>query len=300
MRVVVSGASGLIGSALVRHLRSQGDRVDRLVRGRAPLGENEIAWDPRAGTIDIAHLEGADAVVNLSGATIAKWPWTRAHERRVLESRVRSTALLAQAIAGLDPGPRVFVSTSAIGYYGSRGDELLVETSSPGAGFLSEVCVAWESAAEAASRAGIRLVTPRFGLVLSGSGGALLALLRPFRLGLGGRIGDGRQFMSWIALDDLVRVVAFAIAREDLKGPVNAVAPEPARNEEFTRTLGRVLRRPTLLPSPAFAARLILGKMADEMLLSSARVEPSRLKAAGFSYLLPTLEGALRAALSQR
>ncbi len=297
MRILVGGASGLIGSALVPLLASQGHRSIRLVRGRSARGEDAVAWDPDAGSIDSARLAGIDAVVNLAGATIARWPWTAAHKRRVLESRVRSTALLARTIAGLRPRPRVFVAPSAVGFYGDRGDEILRETSTSGTGFLADVCVAWEAAAAPARDAGIRVVTPRIGMVLSSAGGALGALLIPFRLGLGGVIGSGRQFMSWIALEDLTSVIAEAIARDDWSGPWNAVSPEPSTNAEFTRTLGRILKRPTLLPLPAFAARLVLGEMADALLLSSARVEPARLLASGFEFRFPTLEAALRNAV---
>jgi len=297
MRILVGGSSGLIGSALLPHLASQGHRTVRLVRGRPARGDAEVAWDPEAGSIDSARLQGIDAVVNLAGATIARWPWTAAHKRRVLESRVRSTALLSRAISELKPTPRVFVSASGAGFYGDRGDEILRETSSAGHDFLGRVCVAWEAAAASARNAGIRVVTPRIGMVLSGAGGALGALLIPFRLGLGGVIGSGRQYMSWIALEDLAAVFAQAVAHEDWSGPLNAVSPAPSTNAEFTTTLGRVLRRPTLLPLPAFAARLVLGEMADALLLSSARVEPARLLESGFKFRFPTLEGALRNAV---
>jgi len=290
----------LIGSALLPHLASQGHQTVRLVRGRPARGDDEIEWDPDAGTIDSARLQRIDAVVNLAGATIARWPWTAGHKRRVLESRIRSTSLLSRAIAELKRAPRVFVSVSAVGFYGDRGDEILRETSPPGHDFLASVCVAWEAAADPARTAGIRVVTPRIGMVLSGAGGALGALLIPFRLGLGGVIGSGRQYMSWITLEDLTRVIADAIAREEWNGPLNAVSPQPVTNAEFTKTLGRVLRRPTLLPLPKLAARLVLGEMADALLLSSARAEPARLLASGFEFRFPALEGALRNAATAR
>jgi uncharacterized protein (TIGR01777 family) len=214
-----------------------------------------------------------------------------------MESRVRSTTLLARAVSGLTPRPRVFVSASGIGFYGNRGDAILREDSPQGAGFLADVCAAWESAAVEAARSGIRVATMRIGMVLSGAGGALPALVRPFRLGLGGPLGNGRQYMSWIAIADLVGALTHAIDRDDLSGPINAVAPHTVTNTEFTRTLGRVLHRPTLLPTPAFALRLLLGEMADELLLASARAEPARLLASGFAFRYPTLEGALRQAL---
>lgn len=297
MKVLVSGASGLIGTALRRHLGSLGHSVVRLVRGAPVDDASEIAWDPDMGTIDSTRLVGIDAVVNLAGASIARWPWTSAHKRRVLESRVRSTTLLAHAVSALERRPRAFVSASAIGYYGSRGDAVLREDSPQGSGFLAEVCAAWESAAAQAARSGIRVVAVRIGMVLSGQGGALPALARPFRLGLGGPIGSGRQYMSWIALEDLVAAITHAIVREELSGPLNAVAPHAVTNAEFTRTLGRVLGRPTLLPAPAFALRLMLDGMADELLLASTRAEPARLLASGFEFRQPDLEGALREAL---
>lgn len=297
MKILVGGASGLIGSALIPRLASQGHQSIRLVRGRPARGEDEVAWDPDAGTIDSARLHGIHAIVNLAGATIARWPWTAAHKRRVLESRVRSTALLARTFAQLGTCPLVFVSPSAVGFYGDRGDEILRESSAPGSDFLAEACRAWEAAAVPARDAGIRVVTPRIGMVLSGAGGALSALLIPFRFGLGGAIGSGRQYMSWIALEDLTEVIAQMIAREDWSGPWNAVSPQPSTNAEFARTLGQVLSKPTLLPLPAFAARLALGEMAEALLLSSARVEPARLQAAGFQFRFPTLEAALRNAV---
>ncbi len=236
--------------------------------------------------------------MNLAGASIARWPWTSAHKRRILESRVRSTSLLAETVAALPRKPRVFVSASGVGYYGNRGDEVLRETSAGGSGFLAGVCRAWESAAAPADDAGIRLATLRFGMVLSGVGGALPVMARPFRFGLGGILGDGRQYMSWISIEDLVHAIVHAIDREDLSGPINAVSPEPVTNAEFTAALGRALHRPTPFPVPAFALRALLGEMADELLLSSQRVEPARLLASGFSHRHPNLEEALRAALA--
>jgi len=302
MRIAISGSSGLIGTALRARFQSDGHETLRLVRSRGAAGaagESEIAWDPGAGTIDAARLEGVDAVINLSGASLAAWPWTAARKRRMVESRVRSTRLLAGTLAALSRGPRVLISASAIGYYGNRGDTRLTETSPAGTGFLAELCRAWEAATEPASRAGIRVVTPRIGMVLSGSGGALAPLLLPFRFGLGGNLGSGRQYMSWIALDDLIGAIAHMISHDTLAGPVNAASPHPVPNAEFTRALGRVLGRPTALPFPTFAARLLLGEMADELLLSSARVEPALLLATGYKFRHPDLEGALRAALAR-
>lgn len=297
MKVLVSGSSGLIGVALVAHLASQGDTPIRLVRGRAPRDESEIAWDPDAGSIDTKRLEGIDAVVNLAGASIARWPWNAAHKRRVIESRVRATSLLTRSVAELARHPRVVVSASGIGYYGDRGDEVLHETSAPGTGFLAGVTAAWESAATPAAQAGIRVSVLRIGMVLSRAGGALPPLALPFRLGLGGTLGSGRQYMSWIAIEDLVQAIAHVLRGDDLGGPINAVSPHPVTNTEFTKALGRALHRPTLFPVPAFALRLLLGEMAQELLLASQRAEPVRLLGSGFPFRHPNLVEALEVAL---
>jgi hypothetical protein len=299
MKVIVGGASGLIGAALTRALRADGHQVLRLVRGRPARDATEIAWDPDTARIDATALDGVDAAVNLAGISIAKWPFTASHRRRVLESRTRSAALLSRALASISRGPSVLVSASAVGYYGNRGDELLDERSGGGTGFLAEVCRAWESATDPASQAGVRVVTTRFGVVLSGKGGALQAMAMPFRLGLGGRIGNGRQFFSWVSITDAVRGIRHAIEHEDLRGPVNVTSPEPVTNEEFTRTLGRVLHRPTILPVPAAAVRILLGKLADETLLVSQRVIPNRLLESGFTFREPKLEDALRSAFER-
>jgi uncharacterized protein (TIGR01777 family) len=294
MNVLVTGSSGLVGSALVSQLKGDGHTVTRLVRSRRSAAEAQVPWDPEVGTIDAASLEGLDAVVHLAGESIAAGRWTAARKVRILESRVKGTRLLAEALARLHKRPKVLVSASAVGYYGDRGEEGLGEESASGSGFLAEVCRQWEAAATPASQSGIRVVHPRFGVILSRAGGALPRLLLPFRLGLGGRLGSGQQFMSWIALDDVVGAIHHAITHDDLQGPVNAVSPAPARNHEFTKTLGRVLRRPTVFPLPAFAARLAFGQMADEMLLASQRVEPAKLLASGYQFQFPDLESALR------
>jgi uncharacterized protein (TIGR01777 family) len=299
MKVILGGASGLIGSSLARALRADGHRVVRLVRGRPARDATEIAWDPDTARIDAAALEGADAAVNLAGTSIARWPFTGGHRRRVLESRTRSAALLARAIASTSNGPRVLVSASAVGYYGNRGDEPLDERSGAGTGFLAEVCRAWESANDPASQAGTRVVTTRFGIVMSGQGGALAAMRVPFQLGLGGRLGNGEQYLSWVSITDVVRAIRYAIEREELRGPVNVTSPEPVTNAEFTRTLGRVLRRPTILTIPAGVLKLLLGRLADETLLTSQRVAPARLLESGFTFREPELEGALRSALAR-
>jgi uncharacterized protein (TIGR01777 family) len=294
MRVLVTGSSGLVGSALVPFLNSGGHRVTRLVRSKPRAAEAYALWDPEAGTIDASSLEGLDAVVHLAGESIAAGRWTAARKARILESRVKGTNLLTGTLAGLSQPPKVLVSASAVGFYGDRGEEVLREESSSGSGFLAEVCRQWEAATAPAAQVGIRVVHLRFGMILSAKGGALQKLLLPFRFGLGGRLGSGRQFMSWVALDDIVGAIHHALTTEELQGPVNAVSPTAVRNAEFTRTLGRVLRRPAVFPLPAFAARLAFGQMADELLLASQRVEPARLLASSYQFRFPELEAALK------
>jgi len=294
MRVLVSGSSGLVGSALIPALVSGGHEVVCLVRSQPRDEASEVRWDPQAGEIDGAGLKGVDAAVHLAGESIAAGRWTAARKDRILESRVRGTRLLAEALAGLEQRPAVLVSASAVGYYGDRGEETLTEESDSGSAFLSEVCRQWEAATEPAVEAGMRVVNLRSGVMLSTAGGALPRLLTPFRLGVGGTLGSGKQFMSWIAIDDVVGAILHVLTTETLRGPVNAVAPQARTNREFTKTLGRVLQRPTLLPMPAFAARLAFGQMADELLLCSQRAEPAKLVASGYKFRFPELEGALR------
>ncbi len=298
MKVAITGASGLIGGALVPFLTTGGHEVVRLVR-RAPRSKDETRWDPEAGEIDAAALEGTDAVVHLAGENIAGGRWTEARKARLRSSRVGPTALLARTLAGLTKKPKVLVSASAIGYYGNRGDEWVTEKDAPADDFLGRLSVEWEAAAEPAREAGIRVVHPRFGVVLSPAGGALGKMLLPFKAGLGGVVGPGTQYMSWIALDDVLGVVHHLLDRAGLEGPVNATAPEPVTNAVFTKTLGRVLGRPTVAPVPAFALRLALGEMADAALLSSTRVRPERLQASGYRFRFPDLEGALRHVLGK-
>ena len=303
MKIIVTGATGLIGSKLVRTLISEGHSVTRLVRGstqtfRAP-GTSAVTWNPDAGKLDGKELEGHDAAVHLAGESVAEGRWTPEKKARIRDSRVKGTRLLAETLARLGARPHTLVCASAIGFYGDRGAEVLREESASGADFLSEVCREWEKAAVPASEAGIRVVNLRIGVVLSAEGGALAKMLPPFKLGLGGRIGSGDQYMSWIAIDDMVRVILHALKNESVRGPVNAVAPRPVTNAEFTRTLGRVLSRPTIFPVPAFAARLAFGEMADALLLSSARVEPARLQQTGYQFAYPELEGALRHVLGK-
>ena len=295
--VAVTGASGLVGSALVTGLTSAGHRVVRVVRGAGAAsvaGQRLARWDPESGALEPSALAGADAVVHLAGESVAGGRWTEAKKRRIRSTRVDVTRRLAEALLRLERPPRLLVSASAVGYYGDRGSEILREDSAPGPGFLAEVCREWEAATDPAARAGIRVVRLRIGMVLSRRGGALGAMLTPFRLGAGGPVGSGVQWVSWIAIDDLVGAILHALATESLAGPVNAVAPEPVTNRELARTLGRVLRRPALLPLPAVAARLLFGQMADELLLASARVEPARLRATGFTFRHARLEDALR------
>ena len=294
MKILVSGSHGLIGKALTRSLTDDGHEVVPLVRGEDTFGSPAIAWDPEHGRLDAQHLEGIAAVVHLAGESIASGRWTDEKKRAILESRTKGTSLLSETLARLQQPPAVFVSASAIGYYGDRGDELLSETSAPGKNFLSDVCVKWEAAAKPAVEKGIRTVFARFGIILDAHGGALAKMLTPFRLGIGGKVGDGKQWMSWIALDDVVNGLKFVIEDQAARGPVNFVAPNPVTNAEFTKTLGRVLSKPTFLPMPAFAARLALGQMGDELLLSGQRVDPAVLEDKGFLYNWPTLEPALK------
>ena len=294
MKIVVSGSHGLVGKALLKSLTDDGHEVFRLVRHEPIFGAPEIWWDPREGRIDAEHLEGHDVVVHLAGESIAGGRWTAEKKRKILESRVKGTLLLSESLARLSRPPSVFLSASAIGYYGNRGDELLTEASTPGNDFLAKVCTEWEGATAPAIEKGIRTVHTRFGLILDAQGGALAKMLTPFRMGIGGKVGSGKQWMSWIALDDVVSGMKFLIGETSTRGPVNFVAPNPVTNAEFTKNLGRALSRPTLLPVPEFGARLAFGEMADALLLSSQRVEPSVLKSKGFEFRWPMLEPALK------
>jgi uncharacterized protein (TIGR01777 family) len=262
-------------------------------------GTTDIQWDPSRGQLDARRLDGADAVVHLAGESVAGGRWTKAVKDRIRRSRVESTRLVAESAARLARRPRVLIAASGVGYYGNRAEEPLTEDSSPGTGFLADVARAWEAAADPARAAGIRVVHLRLGMVLAGHGGALPRIALPFRLGLGGVVGAGRQYWSWIALADVIRVVELAIGLEGLAGPVNAVAPGPVTNREFTRTLGRVLGRPTLVPLPAAVVRALFGEMGQTLLLDSARVLPRRLERAGFTFRYPDVEGALRAVLGR-
>lgn len=295
MKVAVTGATGFVGAALVARLLAGGHAVTRLVR-RAPRARDEVAWDPARGALDPRALDGVDAAVHLSGASIAR-RWTPEIRREIRASRLDTTRTLAAALARVEPRPRVLVSMSAAGWYGDRGDEVLDETAAPGRGWLAEVARDWEAAADPARAAGIRVVHPRMGLVVGAGGGVLAPLLLPFRFGLGGPIGDGRAWWSWVALDDVTGAIVRMLEDAALAGPVNLAAPAPVRNAEFARALGRALRRPAVLPVPAFALRLAFGEAADEALLASTRLVPARLAAAGFAFRFPELEPALRRAL---
>lgn len=294
MNILVTGSSGLIGSSLVPFLTTGGHRVVCLVRTPTLAGDDSIYWNPARGELDRSRLEGFDAVVHLAGENIAARRWNAEQKARIRDSRVESTRLLCSALRQLRHPPRVLISASAIGYYGGNGDAWLGENSPSGDGFLAAVCREWEAATRPAAAAGVRVVNLRLGVVLTPAGGALASLLTPFRLGLGGPLGNGAQYMSWIALDDVLGAIYHALATQEVQGPVNAVAPHPVTNREFTKTLGRVLRRPTLFPMPGFAARLLFGEMADELLLASMRVQPSALLGTGYDFRFPTLEPALR------
>ncbi len=296
-RFAVTGASGLIGSALTHRLRGEEHEVVPMVRSRKEAESRGVYWKPSAGEIDAEALEGFDVVVHLAGENIFG-RWSEAKKRRIMQSRREGTELLAEALADLDDPPRVFVSASGVDYYGPRGDEWVDEQSPAGEGYLAEVCRVWEAATEPAAEAGIRTLKLRTAMVLTERGGALGMMATPFKLGLGGRIGSGEQYMSWVALDDYLRALAFLVFETDLEGAVNVTSPNPVTNREFTETLGAVLGRPTILPVPAFGARLVFGEMADELLLTGQRVEPARLKEAGFEWEYPQLRDALEVELT--
>lgn len=294
-RILVSGVSGPIGKALLPVLRTRG-KVVRLARGTV-TGDDQLSWDV-AKALSPDSVSGFDAVIHLAGETIVG-RWTAAKKARILDSRVRGTTSLAEALAKAPQRPQVFVCASAIGYYGTRGDEILSEESAPGHDFLAQVCQQWEQATRAAKAAGIRTVNTRFGLILSREGGALPKMLPAFRLGLGGKVGSGRQWWSWIHVADIVGAILHVVEHENLQGPVNLVAPTTVSNAEFTEVLARVLHRPAIFPMPAFAAKLAFGEMADGLLLSSQRVEPAKLVASRYSFQYPRLELALTEILRQ-
>lgn len=298
MRIAITGSSGLIGTALVRSLRADGHEVVRLVR-RPPRAEDEVRWEPERQWVDTEGLAGCAAVVHLAGAGIGDHRWTDAYKKELRDSRVLGTSAIAEAVASLDTPPRVLVSGSAIGFYGDTGERAVDESAPPGEGFLAGLCQEWEEAAGAAQEAGVRTVFARTGLVVAGEGGAWERLFPLFRLGLGGRMGSGRQYWSFVALDDHIAALRHILAAEELVGPVNLTAPEPVTNREVTAAMGRVMGRPTLLSVPAPALRLALGELSGEV-LGSVRAVPRRLLDSGFSFARPGIEEALRAALAAR
>jgi len=296
--IILSGASGMLGNAVNLALTARKVSILQLVR-RNPSEQGQLQWNPDADPAiqNPEVLEGATAAIHLSGASIAAHRWTSAYKRQLATSRVDSTRRLARVLAALRKPPRAFLVASAVGIYGNRGDELLSESSQPGTGFLADLCQQWEAAAEPAHHAGIRVVHLRFGVVMGPGPGALQRMIPPFRVGMGARLGSGQQWMSWISLTDVAKALLFALDQTELSGPVNVTAPNPVTNAEFTRALGRQLHKPAFLTAPAFAMRLMVGQMADEALLASARVLPAKLTAAGFQFSLPEIDGALKAAV---
>lgn len=292
MKIAITGASGLIGSAMTSALEERGDEVLRLVR-RPARNASEVTWDPQKGVIDTTALVGCDAVVHLAGANISDGRWTEDRKALILNSRVDGTRLIASTIAAMKPAPTVFISSSAVGIYGSRGDELLDEEARPGSGFLAEVCLAWEAETAPARAAGVRTVNMRTGIVLSAEDGALAKMLPLFKAGVGGKLGDGKQYMSWITLDDMIDAVIFALDHDNLEGPVNFCAPEPVTNQRFTKALGAALKRPTFLPAPGFALKVAFGEMAENVLLGGQRVAPRKLLEAGYEFRHDAIEEAL-------
>jgi len=292
MKVAIAGASGLVGSALIPVLKSMGASITRMVRSKPRAGELE--WHPNQDELSPDTLSGFDTIINLAGENIAGGRWTDDQKRKIRESRINGTHLLSEAIARLSPKPRVFICASATGIYGDRDDEVLDEQSESGGGFLAGVCREWEEATKPAIQAGVRVVNLRLGPILAREGGMLAKLLTPFKMGMGGKVGSGRQYISWIAIDDVIQAIKLAIEDASIHGALNVVSPNPVTNEEFTKTLGHVLNRPTALAIPPFAARLAFGEMADEMLLASQKVIPKKLANAGFVFKYPELEPTLK------
>jgi uncharacterized protein len=299
MRILVSGSTGFLGTSLIEALEREGHAITRLVRpetsqSRPASGSGQtLAWDPVGGAFDAASAEGADALVHLAGASIAGGRWNASRKKLLRTSRIAATRHLIGALARLQRPPRVIVAASAIGYYGSRGEETLTESSAPGDDFLAGLCREWEAETAQGAEFGARVVSLRFGIILAAHGGALPRMLTPFKLGVGGRLGTGRQWMSWVTLEEVLNVIQFALAGAELAGPVNVVAPNPVRNSEFTKILAKTLHRPALFPAPAFALRVALGEMADALLLVSQKVSPAVLVNAGYQFLQPELAEAL-------
>jgi hypothetical protein len=294
MKVLISGAGGLVGTAIADALRMDGHTVGQFVRPGGTARAGDVRWDPASGTVDLAAMEGADTVICLSGASVGEGRWTAERKNVLRSSRVDLTRVLVDSLGRLKKKPRVFVAASAIGYYGNRGDEILTEASTAGNDFIAQLARDWETETIRAEAVGIRTVILRFAVILSAKGGALARMVLPFKLGAGGRLGSGQQWMSWVGLEDVVEIVRAAISHEQMRGPVNVAAPGPVQNVEFTRVLARVLHRPAIFPAPAFALRIALGEMADALLLASQRVIPEKLRAAGYKFRYENLEGALR------
>lgn len=297
MNVLITGSSGLIGTQLTRFLTENGHHVYRMQRNGQ--SDQPFSWDPAAGNISMDDAIQLDAVINLSGASIADGRWTEKRKKLILESRINSTRLLAETLADMQNRPKVFISGSAIGFYGDSGEQAVDEDSKPGSNFLATVAQRWEEAAQPASAAGIRTVNIRTGVVLSPEAGMLDKLLLPFKLGLGGIVGNGKQYLSWVSIHEIINMIQFLLENESLSGPVNLVAREPVTNHTFTKTLGVVLNRPTLIPLPAYAVKLAFGEMGEELLLSGARVMPKRLTDAGYEFVDISLEAALRSLLGK-
>lgn len=293
MNIAITGSSGLIGSNLIPFLKTKGHSVVKILRSYPQDDKTDINWLPETGDWSTAYGNGLDGIVHLAGENIAAGRWTKEKKNRILKSRVYGTKALCETVSNLAKPPKALVCASAVGFYGDRRDEILNEESSNGSGFLSEVCQEWENAAKIAKQAGIRVVNLRFGMVLSANGGALAKMLFPFKVGMGGRLGSGNQYMSWIAIDDVVEAIHHALTTDTLHGPVNVTSPNPVTNNTFTKTMGTVLGRPTLFPMPAFAACLVFGQMAEELLLSSVRVEPRKLIDSGYQFKYPELKNAL-------
>lgn len=299
MKILISGASGLVGTHLIPVLEAKGHEIFRLVR-KTPKSADEIQWDAKTGFSEKERgkLENFDAVVHLAGDNVASENWSQDKKRRIRESRVAGTRVLVDGLSKCEKPPKIFVSASASGYYGNREDEILTEESAPGKGFLPEVCEEWEAESRRAEQFGARVVNPRIGVVLAKDGGALEKMLTPFKLGVGGVVGSGKQWMPWIALDDLINVILFALENNNLRGAVNTISPGIVTNGEFTKALGKVINRPTILPIPEFAIKLLYGEMGETLLLQGQRMIPQKLQDVGFEFQYPDLEGALRHVLN--
>lgn len=293
MKILIAGSSGFVGSILIPFLKDEGHSVFKLVRVKFTHDDSEIEWNPKKSILDAQKIEGFDAFINLAGDNISSGRWTEKKKKAIMESRVQATSLLCSTAAKLQTPPKVIINASAVGYYGNRGDVLLDETSELGKGFLAEVCDAWENATAVASKAQIRVVLLRIGVVLDSRGGALKKMIIPFKCCLGGVLGSGNQYMSWITTKDLNAIISFVLKNEQISGPVNAVTPNPVKNSEFTETLGKVLHRPTIIPMPAFVIRFLFGQMGDELLLASTRVHSVKLNKQGYQFRYPNLEQAL-------